>query len=129
MADENRNQEKKPQRANEQDWSSDPTHTPGQQAANPGDKQYDKTDPMRRSQTPNQGSRPGSPGSSDDDATIREPNTGDAESRRGGLGNDETTGDEESRRGGMGKPGAGDKGGMGGGTPGGSGRTGGSENR
>lgn len=140
MTEENRNQEKRSQRANEESWSSDPKHVPGQHASdpNPSDKQYDKTEPTPRttrdpgtrtrpdeyltggtggSQTPNQGSRPGSPkpGTTDDDADIREPNTGDDdESKRGGMGRDRDTDPGEPGAGGMG----GNRGGMGG--PGGS---------
>jgi hypothetical protein len=138
MTDENRNQEKKgSQRANEQSWSNDPKHVPGQHASdpNPSDKQYDKTEPMQRttrdpgtrtrpdeyvaggsggSQTPNQGSRPGSPkpGVGDDDVNIREPKTGspDDEGKRGGMGKDRDTDPDEPGAGGMG----GNRGGMGG---------------
>lgn len=137
MADEKFNKDKQSQRSNQQDWSSDPNYVPGQQAGkpNPGDSNYDKTDPMKRtnrdpgtrttpedyqaggtggSQTPNQGSRPGSPkpGVGDDDANIREPNTDDDDdvAKRGGMGRDRDTEPGEPGAGGMG----GNRGGMGG---------------
>jgi hypothetical protein len=103
MTDENRNQ--------------DPKNVPGQRASDPkpSDKPYDKTyaGGSGGSQTPNQGSRPGSPkpGVSDDDANIREPKTGDDdESKRGGMGRDRDTDPDEPGAGGMG----GTRGGMGG---------------
>ena len=82
---------------------------------NPSDKKYDKyAGGTGGSQTPNQGSRPGNPkpGVSDDDANIREPNTGeeDDEAKRGGMGRDSDTNPGEPGAGGMG----GTRGGMGG---------------
>ena len=134
MAEENRNKDKT-QRSNQEAWSSDPTHTPGQQAGNPNpsDTQYDKTEPMRRtnrdpgtptrpdeyqaggtggSQTPNQGSRPGDPRESDDDDVVGKPNVGDDEdTKRGGMGRGRDTDPGKPGEGGIG----GSRGGMGGG--------------